>query len=412
MDQYTFTQLIVALGLGLLAGLQRETTQSRIAGMRTFALIAILGLLSGWLAKGLCAPIILVAGVASLAFLLFIANYLKSLSDTPDAGLTTEIAVLVMYLLCAYLAWGHITEVVVLGGIVALLLYLKGPLRQFARKLGEADLRAIFQFVALSLVILPILPNKTYGPYQVLNPFEIWLMVVLITGIGLTGYFAWKWLGHKSGTIVTGLLGGLISSTATTLSYARRCREAPTLIPVANLIILLASAVSIVRVIIEIAMVAPSHARQMLPALFLLLSVASFIVWWYYRKLEHMPVIVRPTHENPAELKSALIFGLLYGLIIWAVAASQAHWGESGLAVVSFLSGLTDMDAITLSLANSVNQRRLYPSEGSRYILLATASNTLFKGALATLIGGSTLGRKLAIPFGALVATALSLAFL
>lgn len=409
MDQELLARLVVALGLGLLTGLQRETSQSNIAGIRTFALIALFGFVSGVLSRQAGIPALLVGGLASLAFLLFIANYLKSLSGEIDAGQTTEVAVLLMYLLTAWLAWGHMAEVAVSGGLMILLLYLKEPLRGFAHRLSAADLRAIFQFVALSLVILPVLPNRTFGPYNVLNPFEIWLMVVLITGIGLVGYFLWKWVGTKSGMVLTGVLGGLISSTATTLSFARHSRQNPKLVQGAALVIVLASLVSLVRVCVEIGVVSAEAAPTMVWPFLVLLAGGGVIAWWMYHRIEALPANEMLEHDNPAELKSALVFGLLYSLVVLAVAVAETHFGESGLAVVSFLSGLTDMDAITLSLANSVHQGRLDPGEGSKYILLATAANTLFKGGLAASLGGLRLGKALLVPFGVLVALGLGL---
>ncbi|RME08741.1 MAG: DUF4010 domain-containing protein, partial [Bacteroidetes bacterium] len=219
--------LIIALGLGLLTGLQRETVKSSIAGIRTFTLIALMGYLTGLLATWWNSPWIIAAGLLSLTFLLLIANYIQGKQNSFDVGQTTEVAVLVIFLLTAYLSQGHQAFVIVVGGLVAVLLYLKKPLSAFASKLGEKDLRAIFQFVAISLIVLPVLPNESFGPYRVWNPREIWLMVVLIVGLGLAGYFAHKWMGKTRGTLAAGLLGGLISSTATTISYARRCKETP-----------------------------------------------------------------------------------------------------------------------------------------------------------------------------------------
>ncbi len=409
MDQELLVRLVVALGLGLLAGLQRETSQPNIAGIRTFALIALFGFVSGVLSRQAGIPALVVGGLAALAFLLFIANYLKSLSGEPDAGQTTEVAVLLMYLLTAWLAWGHMAEVAVSGGLMVLLLYLKEPLRGFAHRLSAADLRAIFQFVALSLVILPVLPNRTFGPYDVLNPFEIWLMVVLITGIGLVGYFLWKWVGTKSGMVLTGLLGGLISSTATTLSFARHSRQNPRLVEGAALVIVLASLVSIIRVCVEIGLVSGEAAPAMMWPFVVLLGGGSVVAWWMYHRIEALPASELLEHDNPAELKSALVFGLLYSLVVLAVAVAETHFGASGLAVVSFLSGLTDMDAITLSLANSVHLDRLAPTDGSKYILLATVANTLFKGGLAASLGGRKLGKALLFPFAVLVALGLGL---
>ena len=409
MDQELLVRLVVALGLGLLAGLQRETSQSNIAGIRTFALIALFGLVSGTLSRQAGIPALLVGGLAALAFLLFIANYLKSLTGEPDAGQTTEVAVLLMYLLTAWLAWDHTAEVAVVGGLMILLLYLKEPLRGFAHRLSAADLRAIFQFVALSLVILPVLPNRTFGPYDVLNPFEIWLMVVLITGIGLVGYFLWKWLGTKSGMVLTGLLGGLISSTATTLSFARHSRQNPRLVQGAALVIVLASLVSIIRVCIEIGVVAAEAAPTMVWPFVVLLGAGALIAWWMYHRIDAPPASELLEHDNPAELKSALVFGLLYSLVVLAVAVAETHFGDSGLAVVSFLSGLTDMDAITLSTARLCEEGRLSVSVAWRLILTATMANMVFKTAIVAVVGSTQLFWRLTPYLLVLIACGLAL---
>lgn len=404
MSREELMGLIIALGLGLLTGLQRETVKSNIAGIRTFTLIALMGYLAGLMANEWSSPWLVIAGLVSLSLLMLIANYIQGKGSSFDVGQTTEVAVLVVYLICAYLSLGHQTVAIVLGGLVAVLLYLKKPLRAFAGRLEEKDLRAIFQFVAISLIVLPVLPDENYGPYQVLNPHEIWLMVVLIVGLGLAGYFAHTWMGKTRGIVVAGLLGGLISSTATTMSYARSCRVSMQKATTAAFVVATASAVAFVRVAIEIGVVAPATALQMIAPLLIPAALLLVMGLWLLKSIQSDGLSEMPRHSNPAELSSAITFAALYALVLLAVAFAKDYFGQVGLYSVSFLSGLTDMDAITLSIANSVSEGRLDAAHAWRYIMVAGLSNLVFKGLLASMIGGGELAKKVALVYGATLA--------
>src|SRR5688572_9783050 len=190
MDLNTlFLNLATSLGLGLLVGLQRERANSQLAGIRTFALITLLGSISALLAQEFGGWII-AAGLIALALFTFSANRAKLESGQPEPGMTTEVAILLMFAIGAYLMIGRRSIAVAAGGAVLVLLHFKQPLHLFVKRIGEKDLHAIVRLALISLVILPVLPNRTYGPLGVLNPFEIWLMVVLIVGISLAGYLA------------------------------------------------------------------------------------------------------------------------------------------------------------------------------------------------------------------------------
>jgi uncharacterized membrane protein (DUF4010 family) len=398
----------IALGLGLLVGLQRERARSPMAGIRTFALLTVLGtvcaLLGVW---------VIGFGIVAVAALMVVANVGKFRAAEPDLGLTTEIAALLMFGVGAYLVVGHTEVAIAIGGGVALLLHWKAAMHAFVIRLGEADLTAIMQFVLITLVILPILPNQDYGPldYDVLNPYEIWLMVVLIVGIGLGGYVAYKLFGSRAGAVLSGLLGGLISSTATTVSYARQSSADPGRVHLAALVILLASAVSVVRVLFEIAVVAPGAFADLAPPLALVLAVLILLsAGMYGFRPETDPGL--PPQSNPAELRSALIFGSLYAVVILLVAVVKDYFGAAGLYVVAVISGLTDMDAITLSTSRLVEQQRLESALGGRVILLALLSNLVFKGSVVALLGHRLLTKWIAILYGIALACGLLLLLL
>jgi uncharacterized membrane protein (DUF4010 family) len=327
---------------------------------------------------------------------------LRRLDDDQGVGQTTEAAALLMYALGAYLAVGNATPAIVVGGVVAVLLQFKQPLHRFVEQIGEPDIRAMMQFVLIALVILPVLPDQTYGPYAVFNPREIWRVVVLIVGIGLVGYVAYKLFGQKAGTLLGGVLGGLISSTATSVSYARRAKSAPDAASLAAVVIMIASTIAFARVIVEVAVVAPGMLGQVVPplaAMFVLMALISAGTYFLSRGARDE----LPEQENPAELKSALIFGAIYAVVIFAVAAAQDYFGTGGLYLVAVLSGLTDLDAITLSTARLAAQNRIEISTSWRLILLAGLANLVFKGAIVALLGPPQLMWRIAAVFGSVV---------
>jgi uncharacterized membrane protein (DUF4010 family) len=330
----------------------------------------------------------------------------KLRNETADPGLTTEIAMLLMYGVGAYIVVGAEAIAIAIGGGAAVLLQYKGQLHGISDKLGDEDLRAIMQFALISLVILPVLPDKYYGPYMVLNPRQIWWMVVLIVGLSLAGYIAYKFFGEKAGVLLGGILGGVISSTATTVSYSRRAASDPNTSRLAAIVVMIASAVVFARVLVEIAVVAPNFLFQAAPpiaAMLILFALFSTIVWIRGREKQTS----MPEQQNPSELKAALLFGLLYAIVLIAVAAAKDHFGNRGLYVVAGLSGLTDVDAITLSTSQLVNAGTLEGSQGWRVILLALISNVMFKGATIAVIGHRLLFSKIAWYYSMAIAAGL-----
>jgi len=402
-----FEQLGISLVLGLLVGLQRQHRQSLIAGLRTFPLITVLGTLAAlfdqqFTSGGWMTP----AGFLGLTVVVAVSMIYEMRRENTDPGITTEAAILLMYLVGAYVVFGDRIIAIAVGAGVAALLQFKGELHGIAARLGDDDLRAIMTFALISCIVLPILPNRTYDlvpPLDVLNPFEIWMMVVVMVGISLGGYLAYKFLGTRRGILLGGLLGGAISSTATTLTYARRSQEGPEISRLATVVIVIASTVVYVRVILEICVVAPGHWQALVPpiaCMMLASAVTAAIVWLRLpRSIEEMPA-----QHNPTELRSALVFAGLYAGVLLALAAAKTYLGGHGLYAVAVLSGLTDMDAITLSTSRLVGiepeHGGIATSQAWRLIVLATIANLSFKWAMCLAIGQ----RSLAWSVGALFA--------
>lgn len=398
-------RLTLGTGLGLLVGLQRER-ESRLAGLRTFSLITLFGFLAGLMSPMLGGwPVGM--GLLAVALLLIAGNYFARVEAEADPGLTTEVAALMMYGIGAYLALGDPTVAVALGATVAALLAFKGEIHARARKFTENDVKAIMQFSLLSLVILPALPDRAFGPYNVVNPRQVWWMVVLIVGVGLSGFVAHKFVSAGAGVAMNGLLGGAVSSTATSVSAARGAASRLISPAQSAAVILIASCVSLVRVAVELAITSPpllwAGAAGLL-AIFLPLAVSGFHLVW--RSSGPSP---ERSLSNPSQLRGAILFAALYAGILLATAAVNAHLGAGALYWLALVSGLTDMDAITLSTARLVSTGVVETVQGWRMVVLAAAANLAGKAAFVALLGTREVIRHIALPFVVSLAAAVFL---
>ncbi len=393
-----FQALGISLGLGLLVGLQRERAGSRVAGVRTFTLITLLGTITALLGETLGASVI-IGGLVGVAAMMIVANLLRMRENDISPGMTTEVAALVMYCVGAYLVFGHRGVAIVVGGAVAVMLYAKPVLHGLVKRMGEGEMRGLMQFALIALVILPILPNEPFGPFRVLNPRQIWWMVVLVSGISLSGYVAFRLLGDRAGAVVGGILGGVIYSTATTVSFARRAAQSEYQLPTATLVIALASTVVYARVLVEVAIVARSVLPEIAGPIGVMMatSVIACVVMWLRRPRTNTSM---PPQDNPSELRAAIAFGVLFAIVLFAVAAAKHYFGDRGLYAVAAVSGLTDMDAITLSTSRMAAQGAVETSTAWRAIVIAILANLVFKGGLVAVLGGRKLLARIAALFG------------
>lgn len=401
-----FIDLAVALGVGLLVGLQRERAGSAIAGIRTFPLISLGGAVAASLPDqaGVWA---VAAGVIAVGVLCWIGNFTRP-PEEKSPGVTTEAAMVLVFLVGAQIVWGPRAAGVAVGAAAAVLLHSKPFLQKFTQRLGEHDLQAIMQFAVISLIILPVLPNEALDPLGVLNPRRIWMLVVLMVGISLVGYIAYRLLGDRQGALIAGALGGLISSTATTASFSRRARDDPQSASIAALAILVASTVLGGRLLVVLWITVPEQWARLAPPIGILIA-AGAICTGIRRILLDDGETPPQNQQNPTQLKAALFFAALFAAVLFASALAHRHFGQSGTYVVAVLSGLTDMDAISLSIGSQMSQGTVDAATGLRGILLAFISNTAFKTGMAGVLGGGRLFVRLA-PFMAaqiLVAAAL-----
>ncbi len=400
----------LSLGLGLLVGLQREWARSGNAGIRTFALTTVFGALSGLLGIAF-GPWVVAAGLVGLSGVVVLGHLAELRRDAPDLGLTTEVAMLVMFATGAAAMLGFRIESVIVAGGVMVLLHSKEPLHDMVARIGREDLREIARLVLLGLVILPLLPNREMGSFGVLNPFSIWLMVTLIVGMSLTAYLIGKFVGGKKGAILAGVLGGMISSTATTASLARHSRKEGAGGILLAAVVTIASTVVFVRVAVEVAVVAPGQMKALLPPLLGMMAWCSLVgaaLYHFSSKSGFAFVGDKP----PSELRTAIVLGLLYAVVLVVVAAAREYLGESGLYLAALLSGLTDMDAITLSTAKMVGSGHIESDTGWRMILVGGLANLLFKGGMAAMLGARDFVRPLLGGFGAMLLGGLAILLL
>jgi uncharacterized membrane protein (DUF4010 family) len=407
-----FLGFLIALAAGALIGLERQQSRAldkkpSIGGVRTFPLIALAGALSSLLAHSMGVwPIfggLLVVG----AFLS--VSYYQEWSKEAAPGVTTEVAALITFLLGVLallpnlpLATGQrYLLIVASAGVVMALLSFKEPLHRAVARVSADDIYATAKFVILALVVLPLLPDRTYGPLDVLNPFNIGLMIVLIAGISFLGYIATRIVGARKGMAVTGILGGLVSSTSVTVSLAMRVREEPKTLSVATVAILTASSTMFARILVTVGIVEPALLPTLVWPLGMMTAVGYMTAMAFHVRSRHdiqetAPVSLR----NPFELRAALKFGLFFAFVIFVAKAAQTFLGDRGLYASSVLAGTTDVDAITLSVAR-FHYEGLAASTATVAITLAAVTNTVVKAGLAAWFGGRELIASVAIGLGA-----------
>lgn len=394
-------RLAIALGLGLLVGLQRETAAKDVAGIRSFTLISMTGFASA-LAAQRYGPALLVAALVAATATVVAGSLMRRRGGAVKMSVATEMAALLMFLVGASLVTGPISVPVFLAGTVAVLLQWKDPLHGTTERMGPAEVQAVFRLALIGLVILPVMPDEAYGPYEVLNPFRIWLVVVLIVGISLGAYTVARMVRPPHGLLAAGLLGGLISSTATTVASARESRRRPDAQATALSVILLASATVYVRLLVEMFVVSRDLFSAALGPFFVLMAFTVAMAFAAYKSAAPAAAGPYAKGEPPEMLRIAVVFGMLYAVVLLAVAAARQYFGVSGMYAVAALSGISDLDAITLSTAQFVELGRIEPAHGWRIVVVAYLANMAFKTAIAGFLGSPGLLRRVGLSLAVL----------
>jgi uncharacterized membrane protein (DUF4010 family) len=387
-----------ALGLGLLLGLERERKRDAellFGGIRTFALIALLGAIGAFLERELNQGWLVLVAFVAVGSLVVVSYAMTAVRG--ELGITTEISALLAFIVGALCGWGKVDVAAVVTVVCLLLLTFKDYLHRLARRVELTDVEATLKFAVISLIILPLLPNAAFGPppLDVINPYKIWLMVVLIAGLNFLGYVLVKVFGSEHGLVVTGILGGLVSSTAVTLSFSQRSRQEPAMSSAFVLAIVVAWTIMFLRVVVIVGMVNHTLAADLALALGLMAAaglLVSLVLWQRTRFPGKGVVTAGP---NPFELGEAIKFGLLFGVVTVVAKAAEVYLGETGLYIAGAVAGLTDVDAISLSMANLVVAEPANLTIAARTIVIAVVSNTLTKTGMAVFLGAPVLRRTL-----------------
>ncbi len=397
--------LATAIAVGLLIGLEREQTRpdrkgSSIAGVRTYPIFALVGALATLLEPAsMWLPLVALLGV----FALVAISYAADIRRTDDHGITTEVSVIATYMLGALATSKGVIEpmadrlvlVAGLGVAITFLLSSKVWFHTVAAKVSRDDFYATVKFLIVVVIVVPMLPDRDVGPLGAINPRTLGLMVVTISGLSFIGYVAMRWLGARRGLLLGAAFGGLVSSTAVTLSFAGRTKQNPALAPVAAGAIAIAWTIMLGRVGVLVALVDPSLLRTLgIPlAAMIVASLGGLLLT--FRRTGDQEVALELT--NPFELGSAVKVSLMFGLVLLATKGANHYLGDQGLYLASALGGTTDVDAVTLSTARLANDGAATPIVATVAIAIAIAANTIVKTCLAGGIGGWVLGRRVGV---------------
>lgn len=417
MDPVVVRNFAIALLIGALVGLEREKRKASEAGhvtvgIRTFILVALIGAVSAWLSQQLQTWAVFVVAVAAVAVVV-VAGYLAETSSRKSTyGLTTEMAVIAVCLLGGASLFGYPEVAVALGIVTSAVLAFKRPIHRLVSRLDTDDIYAGLKLLIATFVVLPLLPNRAVDPWGALNPYQLWWLVILISSLSLVGYVAMRWVGPATGTALTGLFGGLVSSTAVSLSFAKRSREADAGVALGRALaagLLLAWCVMFVRVVIEVAVVhAPLVPSLIVPFGAMAAVTVAFAGYHYWRSLSGSATQDAPEVKlkNPFSLSSAIKFALFFGAVLLIVSLVQHYLPGRGLYAVAALAGLTDVDAITLSMAGLARDGG-DPKVALASIVIAALTNTAVKCGLVVALGAPQLRRRIVVAAVAIVAAAI-----
>lgn len=406
-----FYRLGAALALGLLVGLERgwrhreRDEGERVAGIRTFALLGLLGGVAGLLSEPPL-HIVLATAFAALAAVMIVGHVISQ-RTVSDVGITGVIAALLTFAFGA-MAVLELTALALAAAVVTTaLLGIKPVLHRWVARMQEKELFATLKLLLISVVVLPLLPNEGYGPWAALNPYRIWWMVVLIAAISYVGYFAMKLLGERKGIMATGAFAGLVSSTALTVNYSRLARREGSSQDLLAAGILVAGATVFPRILVVTTIFNRELALGLLWPILVVTVVnyaAAFVFWRRDRKGQADDSIDVP---NPFELRPALVFALLLAAIMLLSRVLSEQFGDAGIYLLAAVSGVADVDAITLSIASMTNDD-LAVAVGTLGVLIAAFVNTLVKAFLALGIGGRALGVRVGLATAAVLPAGLA----
>jgi uncharacterized membrane protein (DUF4010 family) len=411
-----FIRFAMALVLGFLIGLEREREKALVfAGMRTFALISLLGAMMAFVSEQFTGQWLFLVGFAAVSGFGMV-SYFRGF-DTGHTGITTEVVFLVAFMLGAMVYWDLLFVAAPLTVAVILLLTFKPNLQTFAARVDREDILAALEFAVVWIIVLPLLPNQTYGPLDVLNPREIWVMVVLVSGINLASYVLSQIYGASRGIGLTGILGGMVSSTVVTFQFSRRSskEQEKHLARLFALAIVIASTGMFLRVLILIMILNTSLGIDLILPMLVGGGVMGLgAIWFAFQARREQTEEIEPSASavrSPFALRPALQFGLMFAIVLLASKAAQVYLGETGTYLSSIIGGIAGLDAVALSMAKLASTS-VSPLVAMRSVTLGAAANTLFKGIIAAWLGTGAVRRQVLPLFLLSAVASLAVAFL
>ncbi len=405
-------QFLVALALGLLIGLEREYARYKkrghdYAGIRTFPLIALFGALAAFLGEKI-SVMILIVSIILIGILILIAYFMISHRSAIGMGATSEIAGFITFFIGVLSYYQEYSLAVIITVIMAVILYARSLLHHFAERIKDKELADTLKFAVVVFIVLPFLPDQGYGPYGLFNPYLIWLMVIFISGISFAGYILLKWFGER-GITLAGILGGLVSSTAVTLSFAERSRKEKTITLALVLGVILANGVMFVRILTEVFVLNRDLFLHLLIPLLTLAVITVIFAYFLWRKIGAVKGNIHL--DSPFRLGPALKFGIFFSVVIGVVKLADVFLSAKGVYIVSAFSGIADVDAITVSLSQ-LAKGVLPLATAKTGIMIAALTNVAVKGSMAYWFGGKTFGKMILSFYAALIIIGLLAVFL
>jgi uncharacterized membrane protein (DUF4010 family) len=404
-----FVRLLVTIGVGLLLGLEREHSallkkEPVFAGIRTFVLLALTGFTGGAL-HFLLSPWVFAAILLSVMSLTAISYWITS--NKGDIGATSELAGLLTMILGALTFLGYIEISLMITVIVLVLLSTKMQLMNVIGKITNEEIYALVRFVVMALIIFPFLPNENYGPYQVINPRDIGLVIILTSGLGFLGYVLMRFLGAKKGILLTGILGGLVSSTMVTWVFSKKSKEGDSLNSLYTSAILAACTIMVVRVALWVFLFNKLLLVGLaLPLSILFLTAAGASIYFYVRNKKNSSAEKQLPLGKPLEMTNAILFGVLYVVILLVITFANDYFGDEGIFITSGIAGLSDVDAISISISK-MSVITISASTAQNAILIATLANTISKFGIALWSSSKEMRKNVLIGYGLIFAAAL-----
>ncbi|MEJ2506931.1 MAG: MgtC/SapB family protein [Ignavibacteriaceae bacterium] len=395
-------KLIIAILIGILIGLEREHSRSKaskiFAGIRTYPLLTMLGFSAALVAS---ITNVWLYGIIFIGYSALITTSYISSAREGRLGGTSEASALLVFILGSLVYWNMILVAAAIAVFTILFLSLKIQLHSFVGKINSEDILAIVKLAIITIIILPLLPNQTIDPFNIFNPRTIWLMVIFVSGIGFVGYILVKYVGKDKGIGLTGFLGGMVSSTAVTFSMSKKSKESEMLAGNYAVGVLLASSVMYLRIFIIVVFLELKLAMHAwLPLI--IFGITGLLISYLFKKKIPSPINEVFELKNPLELRFALLFGLIFGIVIVVSKAAQLYLGTEALYGVSAIAGITSVDAIVLSVIHllpvSINI-----STAVAAIIIATAANNIVKIVISLYWGSKEFMKFVSIGLGLLV---------